>query len=164
MDRAFAWHWHATVHATRFDHVDNFDDFDHFTHFTHTTMKLHADRMEGGNAISRHSTVGVIVSGVEYTHSVIVPWQGAITRWPPGDFAALTPQHFEMLAELGPELLIFGSGNRIRFAAPQLLRALMSRGIGFETMDTPAACRTYNVLRAEGRQVVAALLFEREAA
>lgn len=123
-------------------------------------MKLHADRMEGGNAISRHSAAGVIVNGVEHTHSVIVPWQGAVTRWPPDNFDALTPQHFEMLVELGPELLIFGSGSRIRFVAPKLLRALMSRGIGVETMDTPAACRTYNVLRAEDRKVIAALLFE----
>jgi uncharacterized protein len=123
-------------------------------------MKLQADRMEGGNAISRHSTEGVIVNGVEHTHSIIVPWQGEVLAWPPADFGALAAEHFEMLLPLKPELLIFGSGSRIRFAAPKLLRSLMSHGVGCETMDTPAACRTYNVLRAEGRQVVAALLFE----
>ena len=51
------------------------------------------------------------------------------------------------------------SGPRIRFAAPALLRPLIDARIGFETMDTAAACRTYNVLLAEGRSVVAALLF-----
>lgn len=56
--------------------------------------------------------------------------------------------------------MIFGSGERLRFVAPALLRALMDRRIGIETMDTAAACRTYNVLLAEGRSVVAALLFE----
>ena len=62
--------------------------------------------------------------------------------------------------ELKPELVIFGSGSRIRFVRPALLRALIERRIGIETMDTGAACRTYNVLLAEGRSVLAALLFE----
>jgi uncharacterized protein len=56
--------------------------------------------------------------------------------------------------------VIFGSGVRLRFANPRLLEPLMARRIGVETMDTSAACRTYNVLLAEGRAVVAALLFE----
>ena len=63
-------------------------------------------------------------------------------------------------AALSPELVIFGSGSRLRFPKPALLQPLMTRRIGFETMDTAAACRTYNVLLAEGRAVVAALLFE----
>ena len=57
-------------------------------------------------------------------------------------------------------LVIFGSGARLRFPKPLLLRPLIDRRIGVETMDTAAACRTYNVLLAEGRSVVAALLFE----
>ncbi len=123
-------------------------------------MKLQADRMEGENAISRHSSAGIIVGGVEYRHSVIVPWHGTVSAWPPPDFEALTEQDFERLIDLGPELIVFGSGARIHFPAPKLLRSLMNRGIGVETMDTPAACRTYNVLRAESRKVVAALLFD----
>ena len=60
-----------------------------------------------------------------------------------------------------PELVIFGSGARLRFPAPGLLRDLIERRIGVETMDTAAACRTYNVLASEGRSVVAALLLDR---
>ena len=123
-------------------------------------MKLQADRMEGRNAISRHGIEGVIVDGVEYRDSVVVPWKGSVTAWPVSDFAMLTDRHFAMLAELGPELVIFGSGTRIRFPPPALLRPLIERRIGVETMDTAAASRTYNVLLAEGRNVVAALLFE----
>ena len=123
-------------------------------------MKLQADRMEGLNAISRHGAEGVLVNGIEHRHSVIVPWQGAVTPWPAERFEALAETHFEALAALGPELVIFGSGSRIRFPHPRLLRPLMSRRIGIETMDSPAACRTYNVLLAEGRAVVAALLFD----
>lgn len=123
-------------------------------------MKLQADRLEGQNAISRHGLDGVIVNGVEHRRSVIVPWRGAVQRWPVDAFEALNEAHFEALLALEPELVLFGSGARLRFARPALARALMARRIGFETMDTAAACRTYNVLLAEGRPVVAALLFE----
>ena len=122
-------------------------------------MKMRADRMEGQNAIARHGPEGVLVNGVEHTESVVVPWSGAVRPWHAARFDALTPAHFEQLAALRPELVIFGSGPRIRFAAPALLRSLIDARIGFETMDTAAACRTYNVLLAEGRPVVAALLF-----
>ena len=123
-------------------------------------MKLQADRIEGLNAISRHATDGVIVNGIEHRNSVIVPWQGEVVGWPIGEFALLEARHFEMLTELKPELVIFGSGSRIRFPKPALLRPLIDRRIGIETMDTAAASRTYNVLLAEGRTVLLALLFE----
>ncbi len=122
-------------------------------------MKMRADRMEGQNAIARHGPDGVIVNGVEYTESIVVPWTGPIQTWRVDGFDALTAEHFERVAALRPELVIFGSGPRIRFAAAALLRPLIDARIGFETMDTAAACRTYNVLLAEGRSVVAALLF-----
>ncbi len=122
-------------------------------------MKLHADPMQGQNAISRHSPEGVIVNTQAWRQSVLVPWRGEVQPWGPTDVASLQAEHFEALAALGPELVIFGSGARLVFPRPALLQALMARRIGIETMDTPAACRTYNVLLAEGRPVVAALLF-----
>ena len=123
-------------------------------------MKLRADRIEGQNAIARHGPEGVIVGGVEYRRSVVVPWEGQVVPWPVNQFSELAESHFASLAELAPELVIFGSGARLRFVRPALMRALIDRRIGVETMDTAAACRTYNVLLAEGRSVVAALLFE----
>jgi len=124
------------------------------------TMKMQADRMEGQNAISRHGPDGIIVNGAEYRESTVVPWRGTVAPWGADDFDALSADHFATLAALAPELVIFGSGSRLRFPKPVLLQPLMARRIGFETMDTAAACRTYNVLLAEGRAVVAALLFE----
>ena len=121
-------------------------------------MKLQADRMEGQNAIARHGPGGVIVAGTEHSTSVIVPWQGSVVDWPVADFQSLEARHFELLADMNPELVIFGSGARLRFPRPALLRALIERRIGIETMDTAAACRTYNVLVGERRPVVAALL------
>ena len=123
-------------------------------------MKLQADRIEGHNAIARHGPDGVIVNHAEYRKSVIVPWTGEVRSWQVDRFDALTEAHFEALAALKPELVIFGSGPRIRFVKPQLMKLLIGQRIGVETMDTAAACRTYNVLLAEDRSVVAALLFE----
>jgi len=123
-------------------------------------LKLQAERIEGTNAIARHGPDGVVVNGQEHRQSVVVPWQGAVVAWSAASFDALTEDHFKALADLKPELVIFGSGARIRFAKPALLRPLIDARIGIETMDTPAACRTYNVLLAEGRTVVAALLFD----
>ena len=126
-------------------------------------MKLHADRPMGLNAISRHGPGGVIVNGVELRSSSVIPWQGAVSEWPVARFDALREAHFALLADWDPELVIFGSGARLRFPEAGLLRPLIERRIGVETMDTAAACRTYNVLLGEGRTVVAALLFENTA-
>jgi len=123
-------------------------------------MKMRADRIEGQNAIARHGPGGVVVNNIEHTESVIVPWQGVVVAWNVDAFDSLRADHFARIAALKPELVIFGSGARLRFPAPALLRPLIDAGIGIETMDTAAACRTYNVLLAESRAVVAALLFE----
>ena len=123
-------------------------------------MKLQADRIEGQNAIARHGPDGVIVNGVEHRSSVLVPARGGVVAWPVAKFEELGEAHFEAIAALAPELVIFGSGPRIRFPHPSLTKSLIAQRIGIETMDTAAACRTYNVLLAEGRMVVAALLFE----
>jgi uncharacterized protein len=122
-------------------------------------MKMRADRIEGENAIARHGPDGVVVNGIAWTESVLVPWSGAVQPWHAASFDALNAAHFEQLAALRPELVIFGSGARIRFPAAALLRPLIEAGIGVETMDSAAACRTYNVLLAESRSVLAALLF-----
>lgn len=121
-------------------------------------MKLQPDRIEGVNVVSGLTADAVSVNGVTHTSSIVVPWVGTVGPWGAAGFDALTADDFDQLASLEPELVIFGSGKRIRFAPPLLLRSLMARRIGIETMDTAAACRTYNVLAGESRKVVAALL------
>ena len=121
-------------------------------------MKLHADRLDGVNGVFGHGPGELSVNGTAYRHAVIVPWQGEVLAWDVADFDGLGPAHFQAVAALSPELVIFGSGARIRFPSPAWLRPLIERGIGVETMDTGAACRTYNVLAAEGRSVVLAAL------
>jgi uncharacterized protein len=123
-------------------------------------MKFQPDTPSGVNVITRQETDRIWVGSSPYTHSVIVPWQGGVQLWPATTLADLTEAHFNSLAEQRPEVVIFGSGTRLRFASPALMRGLMALHIGVETMDTAAACRTYNVLAAEGRLVLAALLIE----
>jgi uncharacterized protein len=72
----------------------------------------------------------------------------------------LTAEHLSALAGFRGDVLVLGTGARQRFPSPQLLRPLVEAGIGIEIMDTPAACRTYNILVGEGRAVAAALIVE----
>ena len=121
-------------------------------------MKFQPDSLPGTNTVSRHEPGAVWVNGQPCAHSVLVPWRGEVRPWPVEGLTALTPGHFEQVLALKPELVIFGSGPRLQFVSPALYRALIEARIGIETMDTGAACRTYNVLASEGRSVVAALL------
>jgi uncharacterized protein len=121
-------------------------------------MKFQPDGLAGTNVVTRHEPGRVWVGSVEFRHSVVVPWRGDPVPWPPAGFDALEPAHFELLARPETAVVVFGSGGRLRFPPPSLWRTLVERRIGFETMDTAAACRTFNVLAAEGRTVIAALL------
>jgi uncharacterized protein len=122
-------------------------------------MKMQPDRIAGVNVIGGYNAQSVEVLGQrEWRESVLLPWQGAPEAWNAARFDDLSAAHFERVAALGPELVLFGSGERLRFAKAEWLRPLIARGIGCESMDTKAACRTYNLLVGEGRSVVAALL------
>jgi uncharacterized protein len=123
-------------------------------------LKLQPDTLDGVNMIARHDAGRIVVGPSAYTHSLVVPWVGDLIDWKVGRFDDLQSAHFEQLLALQPELVIFGSGRRLRFAPPALLRPLIERRIGVECMDTAAACRTYNVLASERRSVVAALIVE----
>lgn len=120
-------------------------------------MKLLPDAA-GGHSISGYGPGWVSVDGVRHTSNLFVTAQNGSTLWQCPDFDALQPQHFDVFLELEPELIIFGSGERIRFPHPSCLKNLYAKRIGVETMDTQAACRTFNFLAAEGRRVIAALL------
>jgi uncharacterized protein len=70
----------------------------------------------------------------------------------------LREEDLQFLAELGVEIVLLGTGKSLRFLRPRLLQSLVRARVGIEVMDTPAACRTYNILVAEGRKVAAALI------
>ena len=121
-------------------------------------MKLQPDQSDA-QTISAHGPGWVGVAGEKITHSVIIGSRGQRIAWAPS-YDDLDAQHFATLAELQVEVVIFGSGARIRFPKPAWLAPLAAARIGIETMDTAAACRTYNILAQEGRDVAVALLLE----
>jgi len=126
---------------------------------THS-VKFQPDSLDGVNTIARHDGTRVWVGAQPHVGNVVVPWRGEVRPWSAASFDALSAADFDALLADNPEVVIFGSGERLRFPRPALLRGLIERRIGVESMDTAAACRTYNVLVSEGRTVVAALLLE----
>ncbi len=123
-------------------------------------MKLHALAPSSSNAFTAYGDGYVEVNAVRFEHSIVVVPELAVVDWPVASFASLAADSFDLVAGVNPELVVFGSGAKIRFPHPRLIASLTSRGIGVETMDLHAACRTYNILMAEGRKVAAALLIE----
>jgi uncharacterized protein len=122
-------------------------------------MKLQPDQSDV-QTISAYGPGWVGVGADKITYSVIISSRGERIAWAPRRFEDLDAAHFEQLARVQAEVVIFGSGTRIRFPQAAWLQPLMARRIGIETMDTPAACRTYNILAQEGRDVAVALLLE----
>ncbi len=92
------------------------------------------------------------------TQSLIITPEHLITDWPPADLSQLAAEHLEQVAGLEPELVLLGVGKHLRFPDQALAATLLNRGIGIEYMDSAAACRTYNLLAADGRRVAAAIL------
>ncbi len=126
-------------------------------------MKLQPDRLDVQSILGYGpGWVGLGHLGVaeKIEHSIVIGSRGEKFEWHCSRFEDLTEEHFRQLVATQPELVIFGSGSRLRFPPPSFMQALMQKRIGIETMDTLAACRTYNVLAGEGRQVIAALLIE----
>ena len=123
-------------------------------------MKFQPDHLDGVNAISKLEAGRIWVHASPFEASVLVPWRGEVQTWAVGRPEELQASHFEAIAAFGPELVIFGSGLHHRFVSPALYRSLIERRIGIETMDTAAACRTFNVLVNEGRKVLGAFLLQ----
>lgn len=122
-------------------------------------MKLHLAPNEGRQLFSGYGPGYVAVNSVRYERNVLVTPE-AVVDWRVSNFETLTPADFGFIGEARPEILILGTGATQRFPPAELARALAASGTGVEIMDTKAACRTYNILVAEGRKVVAAILIE----
>jgi uncharacterized protein len=120
-------------------------------------MKFQPDSTQGPT-ITGYGPGWVAVNGQKHSGNLIVHATLGYSPWSCIDFENLTTAHFESLIAMQPEFVLFGSGERLRFPQPAWLKALHAKNIGLETMDTHAACRTYNFLAGEGRKVLAALL------
>ena len=123
-------------------------------------MKLHLENPASRNLITGHGAGYVAINHRRHETSLIVLPGRIVESWGMAGFDALVEEDFAAIRDLVPEIVLFGTGARQRFPAPQLLRPLIEARIGCEVMDLPAACRTFNILMTEGRLVAAALLID----
>jgi uncharacterized protein len=125
-------------------------------------VKLHLSVFSEQNMFTGYGAGYVMVNKTRHDQSLIVLPDRLIENWDAKTFEQLTTEHFEFVLSLQPEMVLFGTGATLRFPHPTLTRTLIESRIGVEVMDTAAACRTYNILTAEGRRVAAALLIQAE--
>ena len=123
-------------------------------------MKLHLANTAGLNRFTAYGDGYVAVNQEKYEKNLILLPDSIIPEWSTATIATLTADDMQKLLELGTEIILLGTGNRLRFPPGALLRPFAPAGIGLEVMDMQAACRTYNILAAEGRKVAAAILFD----
>ena len=122
-------------------------------------MKFEPDAgARSAGRISAYRSGEIVVGGVTYRGSLLVSSDGRVDPWPPQTFDDLALAHFEIIGARQPELVLIGTGDRVRFPPAALLVPCSKLGIGVECMDTGAACRSYNFLLGEDRRVIAALL------
>ncbi len=122
-------------------------------------MKLHPDVIIV-QSISGYGPGWVGIGSEKISTSVVIGSRGERFIWACTCFDDLSAAHFAQIAAMNTELVVFGSGNRLRFPQPAWIKPLIDKQTGIETMDTQAACRTYNILAGEGRHVALALLLE----
>jgi uncharacterized protein len=125
-------------------------------------VKLHSDPQSSQNTITGYGIGFLEVNQTPYSHALIVQPEGEVLAWPVEEIQDLSEDHFSMISALLPELVIVGTGKRQVFLNPKILQPLIKAKIGFEMMDSQAACRTYNILMGEGRKVLAAILLEKD--
>ncbi len=123
-------------------------------------MKLHPTITQQYQTVTAYDDHGVELNAKRFEHSLIVLPEVAPMPWPVDQFEQLSAGHFEQIAASSPDVVILGTGKKQRFVHPKLIVALTAQHRGVECMDNQAACRTYNILMAEGRKVALALIME----
>ena len=121
-------------------------------------MKIAQETGPGGNRFTGYGEAYVEVNRARHTQSLVVGADQLLVDWPAASVQGLNADHIAALVGLAPEIVLLGTGPTFAFPEPALLAPLYKAGIGVEVMDTPAACRTFNILLAEGRNVIAALI------
>ena len=122
------------------------------------TLKLQLANLGETKLFTSHEHDAVKVNRQRFDRSIVVQADAVHEDWDVASFEQLTAEHFDYFLPFKPDVLLIGTGAKQHFAHPRLYRQLTDAHIAIEFMDTPAACRTYNILVAEGRKVVAGIL------
>ena len=110
------------------------------------------------NTVSRYDADSIVIGDDTFHRSLILSADRIIPDWDHPSIRELDTGSLQPALDLAPELVVLGTGQIHAFPGTRLLIQMAALGVGFEAMATPAACRTYNVLMQEGRNVVAALV------
>lgn len=121
-------------------------------------MKFEREQASGQNTFTGYGEGFVEVNRARHARSLVVGPDRLVTDWPAASIEELSADHVAAILELRPEIVLLGTGPALTFPDRALLAPLHQAGIGVEVMDTQAACRTYNILLAEGRNVIAAVV------
>lgn len=121
-------------------------------------MKLHLTTAENNYLITGYAKSYIEVNKQRYTQNLVIMSDKLILDWSATDFANLTEAHFAQILAIKPEVVLLGTGEKHQFLHPKIIQKLTQNNIPLECMTTAAACRTYNILMSEGRNVAAALL------
>ena len=123
-------------------------------------MKLNLDSFRTDHfLIKSHNSDSIQVNDLSFSQSVIVCLDQAPQLWTIDSISKLTTiETSALLQDKDPEIVLIGTGKKHVFPSAATLIPLLEANIGYEVMDTAAACRTYNVLAGEGRRVVAGLI------
>ncbi len=123
-------------------------------------MGLDLDENRAKYQIRAYKPGNIQVNELTYSHSIVVSPDKLIDHWRPQHISELTRTDLEIISELSPAILLIGTGSTLEFPPLDVYGDLINEGIGIEVMDTSAACRTYNALTAENRNVAAALIIK----
>lgn len=123
-------------------------------------MALVEHRAEGHHLVRRVAPHAITVDEREFTASLVLAPDSALTEFAPMRVDQIDAAAIEQILSLQPTLVLLGSGQRQVFPSQAVMAAFLRRGIGLEAMDNAAAARTFNLLAAEGRRVVAVFLIE----
>jgi uncharacterized protein len=123
-------------------------------------MSLTLDDNNASYQIRGFTPGSIRVNDQTFTQSVIITSTELITNWPPQRITELKPEHLALIIEKHPRIFILGTGETLIFPSLEIYGQLINQQIGVEIMDTRAACRTYNALTAEGRDVIGAFIIK----
>lgn len=113
-------------------------------------MQILKDEQHSNAKVQRYENGKVTINGINYTQNLILSPTMLIENWEPSDFNSILC--------LKPTVVILGTGATLLFPEPAELKSFYENNIGVEIMDTSAACRTFNILMAEHRNAVLAII------
>ncbi len=123
-------------------------------------MELELDPNPAHYQIRAYQPGKIQVNETVYSQSIIISPEKLIDSWKPQRLSELTREDLTIISEWSPAILLIGTGSTLEFPDLEVYGDLINEGIGIEVMDSRAACRTYNALTAENRNVAAAIIIK----